>query len=122
MATNNPTVMIPNELSRATATAAPLLTLTDDGAITIPAGIVTLNKAGAIAATLAAPVRDGLMLIVFSETAQAHTLTVAGGLRGAGAGADVGTFGGAIADGIVLFSKGGYWFDVPGTNVNVTFA
>ncbi len=101
-----------------------------DGAITIKEGIVAVTKAGVCAMTLAAPAvgnqaaggDDGKVLWVDSHTAQAHTLTVSGGLRGAGAGADVGTFGGAIGDGVLLYAYNGAWYPVPGTNTNVTFA
>lgn len=96
-----------------------------DGAISLKAGIVVLTKAGVAAMTLAAPtsdIDDGSVLIFDSHTAQAHTVTIAGGLRGAGAGADVGTFGGAIGDGFSVYAYQGAWYPVPGTNVNVTFA
>jgi hypothetical protein len=72
--------------------------------------------------TLAAPTVNGRVLVFDSATAQAHTLTVEGGLRGAGAGADIGTFGGAIGDGVTLYSLDGAWYPWPGTNLNVTFA
>ena len=62
----------------------------------------------------------GARLVVISVTAQTHTLTYAAGFNGAGAGADVGTYGGAIADGIVLTAIDGVWFVEPGGNTNVT--
>lgn len=93
--------------------------LTDSGAITIPSGFVVLNKAGVIAATLAAPTANGQILIVVSETAQAHTLDLAtSGINGGSA--DVGTFGGAIGDGVGLISHDGVWYSF--ANTNVTFA
>ena len=102
----------------------PVQEASESGAITIKSGIVVLTKAGVAAMTLAAPTAsdDGKVLIIDSLTAQAHTLTLAGGLRGAGAGADVGTFGAAIGNGIALYAYGGAWYPVPGTNTNVTFA
>lgn len=99
----------------------PTQELTDDGAITIPCGLVVLNKAGVIAATLAAPAYNGQILMIVSETAQAHTLDLATSGVNAGS-ADVGTFGGAIGDGVCLMSHGDHWYVVPGTNLNVTFA
>lgn len=100
----------------------PLQVASADGAITIKDGIVVITKASAAALTLAAPsIDDNGVLIIDSHTAVAHTVTLAGGLRGAGDGADVGTFGGAIGDGIVLYAYNGAWYPVPGTNVNVTF-
>lgn len=103
----------------------PVVLASADGAITIKHGIVAITKAGVCALTLAAPtagVDDGKTLIIDATTAAAHTLTISGGLRGAGSGADVGTFGGAIGDGIMLYARNGAWYPVPGTNTNVTFA
>lgn len=97
----------------------PTQELTDSGAITIPSGVVILNKTGVIAATLAAPQADGMVLWVVSETAQAHTLDLATSGVNAGS-ADVGTFGGAIGDGVGLVSHGGHWYSF--ANTNVTFA
>jgi hypothetical protein len=94
-----------------------------DGAITIKSGIVVITKAGVAALTLAAPIAgtdDGKELIIDSHTAQAHTVTIANGLRGAGASADVGTFGAAIGNGLTLYAYNGAWY--PTRNVNVTFA
>ncbi len=104
--------------------AQPILPMSADGAITIRSGIVSVTKTGVCAMTLAAPdySDNGKRLVIDSHTAQAHTLTISGGLRGAGSGADVGTFGGAIGDGIELYAYNGSWFPVPGTNVNVSFA
>jgi len=96
-----------------------------DGAISVKMGIVLITKATAAALTLAAPTAttdDGKVLIIDSATAAAHTVTVATGLRGAGAGADVGTFGAAIGNGVALYAYNGAWYPVPGTNLNVTFA
>lgn len=93
-------------------------------AITLKSGLVVLSRSGgAAAATLAAPTAgddDGKILTVIATTAQAHTLTIANGLSGVGASADVGTFGGAIADRVVLQAYNGAWY--PLVNVNVTFA
>lgn len=104
-----------NILDGVTATAAELniaadksvQTLTDDGAITAKNGICLLNKAGAIAATLANPTAttdDFKRLSIRSLTAQAHTVTVTGGFGNGGSGEDVATFSGAIGDGIELMA------------------
>lgn len=94
------------------------------GAINIRSGIVVITKSSAAAAmTLAAPTAgldDGKVLVIDSTTAQAHTVTIANGLRGAGSSADVGTFGGAIGDGVTLYAYNGAWY--PTRNTNVTFA
>jgi hypothetical protein len=90
-----------------------------DGAVaSVAGGIVRITKAGVCALTLAAPVTDGIMLIVTSNTAHAHTLTVTGGAGGAGQ--DVGTFGGAINDSCTLVTAGLAWHVV--STRNVTFA
>jgi hypothetical protein len=93
-----------------------------NGAINIKEGIVAITKTSAAALTLAAPTLNdnGKTLIIDSQTAFAHTVTVAGGLRGAGASADVGTFGGAIGDGFSVYAYNGKWYPV--RNTNVTFA
>lgn len=96
-----------------------------NGAITIKHGHVLVTKAGVCAMTLAAPVAgvdNGCVLVIDSQTANAHTLTLSGGLRGVGASADVGTFGGAIGDGVTLYAYNGAWYPVPSSNQNVTFA
>lgn len=103
----------------------PVQVMSADGAITIKSGIVHITKAGVCAMTLAAPAAgtdDGKILYIFSGTANAHTLTIANGLRGAGAGADVGTFGAAVANGVTLYAYNGAWYDLPSSNAGVTFA
>lgn len=85
-------------------------------------GQVIVTKAGVCALTLAVPVRNGVRLTILATTAHAHTLTVSGGIGGAGTSADVGTFGGAIGDGVTLISYNSLWWVEPGTNLNVTFA
>lgn len=119
MAQQEATRPIPFNMPFGAGTQYPTQELTDDGAITIPCGLVVLNKAGVVAATLAAPQADGMVLFIVSETAQAHTLDLA--TTGVNAGsADVGTFGGAIGDGVVLVSHGDHWYSF--ANTNVTFA
>jgi hypothetical protein len=101
----------------------PTQTLTDDGAVTLVDGVVFLNKAGAIAATIADPptAMDGARLTVISLTAQAHTLSNAAGsgFNGGGAASDIGTFAAAIANNIELVAKGGVWYVVNNTNVTL---
>ena len=112
---------IPNNPTYGVAPTLPVEVHATGAAITLLAGgIVELTEAGASAMTLANPVGNGHVLYISSKTAQAHTITVADGLHGLGAGEDVGTFGGAIDDCVVLVSSGGYWCQV--SNVNVTFA
>jgi hypothetical protein len=96
---------------------------TDTAISLLSGGMVFITKGSAAALTLAVPtVQNGARLVIISTTAFAHTVTVTGGLGGAGTGADVGTFGGAIGDGVVLVSYNGTWHVEPGSNLNVTFA
>lgn len=113
---------IPNNLPNPVAQQTAYQVVSATGAITIPGGLAMITKAGVAVLTLAAPTVDGLILTIDSHTAQAHTVTITAGLRGAGAGADVGTFGGAIGDGDTLYSYNGFWFPMPGANTNVTWA
>lgn len=96
-----------------------------DGAITIKEGNVVITKGSAGAYTLAAPTAgsdDYKILNVYSTTAFAHTVTIANGLAGAGASADVGTFGAAAANRFTVFAYNGAWHLYGGAPVNVTFA
>lgn len=96
--------------------------ITADGAISIANGLVILNKAGAIAATLASPAAttdDGKLLVIVSITAQAHTVTLTAGFNGGGASKDVATFGGAIGDGLVLVAYQGKWYILTSTNITL---
>lgn len=89
---------------------------TADGAIaSIAGGHVHITKAGVCVLTLAAPARDGATLVIVSETANAHTVTVAA--PGGGAGQNVGTFGGAINDATTLVSRNNLWWVVSTRNV-----
>lgn len=109
-----------NLLDGVTATTAELnlndkeaQTMTADGAITIKNGIVKLNKAGVLAATLANPTDvtdDGKRLTILALQAQANTVTVTGGFGNGGAGEDVATFSGAIGDNLNLIASGGFWY------------
>lgn len=117
MATQAATRPIPFNLPFGAGVQFPTQELTDSGAITIPCGLVVLNKAGAIAATLAAPQGNGLLLVISSETAQAHTVDLAtSGVSGGSA--DVGTFGGAIGDCVALVSHEGHWYQISNHNVS----
>ena len=87
--------------------------LTADGAITIKNGVVKLNKAGVLAATLANPTDvtdDNKELMIYAATAQANTVTVTGGFGGGGTGEDVATFSGVVGDNITLRAFGGKWY------------
>jgi hypothetical protein len=58
---------------------------------------------------------------IVSATAAAHTVTAATiGFNAADAAGDVGTFGGAVGDGLTVLAYGGEWLVL--RNVNVTLA
>lgn len=85
--------------------------MTSNGAITIKQGMVTLNKSGVLAATLANPTAttdDYKRLTIVSLSAQAHTITCTGGFGNAGTGEDVATFTAAIGACLDLIAFQGY--------------
>jgi hypothetical protein len=100
--------------------------VTANGAISIPTANTTyyITKAGVAAMTLADPTattHDGLTLTFVATTASAHTLSNAAGsgFNDAGASGDIGTFGGAIGDNIVITAYQGKWLVVSKTNVTI---
>lgn len=102
---------------------APLQVITAAGAITIKEGFVLINAGSGIAVTLAAPlagIDDGCHLTIRSMTAQAHTVTnTSPGFNNGGASKDVGTFGGAIGDGLSVIASAGVWWTTGLTNVTL---
>lgn len=97
--------------------------LTSNGAINIKDGVVTLNKDGILAATLANPIAttdDFKRLRIIAATANAHTVTVTGGFGGGGSGEDIATFSGVIGDTLSLIAYQGKWY-ITGTH-QVTIA
>ncbi len=105
----------------------PLVAVTADGAISVPSVNTTyfITKAGVAAMTLVDPTattHDNLQLTFISVTANAHTLSngAGSGFNGGGAGSDVGTFGAAKGNNIVIRAYQGDWYVV--SSVNVTLA
>lgn len=103
----------------------PIAAVTADGAIAVPSVNTTyfITKAGVAAMTLVDPTattHDGLRLTFVATTANAHTLDLVTGINGGAA--DVGTFGGAAGDGVTIIAYQGAWYQVPGSNTNVSFA
>jgi hypothetical protein len=98
-------------------------TLVNNGAVSIKAGVFTLNKGSAITATLAEPTvttDDFKRLTIVSLTAQAHTVAIAtDGFGHGGANYIKATYGGAIGDSMSLIAFQGFWY-VTGVQ-NVTF-
>lgn len=95
-----------------------------DGAITQKQGVVYITKAGIAVLTIADPVAttdDGKTLTVISTTANAHTLSngAGSGFNAGGAATDVGTFGGAKGDNIMITAYQGKWYVVAKTNVTL---
>ena len=104
----------------------PVVAVTADGAISVPTVNTTyfITKAGVAAMTLVDPTattHDGLKLTFISATANAHTLSNAAGsgFNAGGSGADVGTFGGAKGDNIVIRAYQGDWYVETKTNVTL---
>jgi hypothetical protein len=94
-----------------------------DGAVVIQTSTVFITKVEAAALTLAAPTvddDDGVEIWVIDTSGAAHTLTVAPGYNAEGTAGDIGTFGGAVGDGIGLRAFQGEWYVIPGSNLNVT--
>lgn len=119
MAVTAATRPIPFNLQYGAGVQVPTQNASGDGAITIPSGNVFITKGSAAALTLAAPQGDGLRLAISSTTAFAHTVDLAtSGINGGSA--DVGTFGGAAFDYVVLVSYNGHWYVE--SKLNVTFA
>lgn len=96
-------------------------TVIADGAITIKNGVVILAKTGggALAVTLADPAAGDnyKKLYIFNGDASASTVTSAGGFGGAGAGEDVATFTGTLADSLTLMAYATKWHIVGGHQV-----
>lgn len=120
-------VTIDGVLVKDTAVTArfPVVAVTADGAITVPNGNTTyyITKAGVAAMTLVDPTattHDGLRLTFIATTANAHTLDLVTGINGGAA--DIGTFGGAVGDGVTIEAYQGVWYEVPNNNANVTWA
>lgn len=106
------------------AGGGPVTVASANGAITAKSGTVAITKGTAAALTIADPVSgsdDGKILRIVSTTAAAHTVSNAAGsgFNAGGASSDVGTFGGAIGDNLVLIAYGGKWLVLSKTNVTL---
>ena len=97
-----------------------------NGAVSIPASgrlKVFITKGTAANLTLAAPTattHDGVEIVFISTTAAAHTVQAATiGFKAGDAASDVGTFGGAIGDGMTVTAYQGEWLVIDKTNVTL---
>jgi len=93
--------------------SSPMTVITGDGAIDITLGDwFRLTKGSAAAITLADPKQadNGRQIVIVSGSAQAHTITVAGGIGGAGGSDDVITFTNRIAASVTLKAINGSWY------------
>lgn len=96
--------------------------MTADGAVPIADGIVFLNKAGALAATIDSPPTsmNGAVLRIVSLTDQAHTVTYATvGFNGDTTSGDVATFANAAGNAMELVAYNGVWYAVNLTGVTL---
>lgn len=92
------------------AAAAPP-TYTADGALTLLPGVSFIGSGAARAMTLASPslYQNGMVMVIYASTAQAHTVTYTPGFFGTTTLSDVCTMGGAVGDNLVVFAQNGVW-------------
>lgn len=97
--------------------------LTTNGALAVAGGTYVITKAGVLADTLAAPtagIQDGMIIMLSSTTANAHTLTATGLLQTGTASVNVATFAAQAGAGLTLMSYGGKWIVL--ASVGITFS
>lgn len=96
-------------------------TYTASGAIALMPGIVYIGASGAGAMTLANPTtaQNGMVMVIYASTAQAHTVTYTAGFFGTTTSSDVATFGGAVGDNMVIYAQGGQWWALVTRNVTI---
>jgi len=115
--------VINGKVGRETGRVVKLLT---SGAIPIMPGRITtyaiIKGGAAFVGTLAAPAAadNGKVIMIWSETAVAHTITVAAGWNGGGGATDLGTFGAASGNGLIAIAHEGNWYIV--SNINVVLS
>lgn len=96
--------------------------ITSSATVDTDGGFVFIGGGSATTITLPDPTKDGIVYEFVAITAQAHVVdnSAGSGFNGAGAGSDIGTFGGAVADRLRVVSYNGAWY--VSNNVNVTLA
>lgn len=109
---------------QSSGTIETLVALTTNGAINPnTAANYVITKAGVLADTLAAPTAttdDGKVILVTSNTANAHTITATGLLQTGSASVNVATFAAQAGAGVTLMAYQGKW-NVLGS-VGITFS
>lgn len=85
-------------------------TYTASGAIAVEPGVVTLNAGSALAMTLVDPTtaQNGMIMVIRSATAQAHTVTYTAGFNGGTTTRDVATYS-VIGSTLVIIAIAGNW-------------
>ena len=83
--------------------------------------VITLNKAGVQAMTLAAPskAQDGIMVTILSVTANAHTVTYTAGFYADTTSSDVATYAAKAGASMTIIARGGTWGVVALANVTL---
>lgn len=96
-------------------------TYTASGAITIQPGVQFLGSGGALAMTLANPTteQNGMIMIITSTNASAHTVTYTAGFGGGTTARDVATYGGAVNDSMTIIAFNGVWWVISTRNVTL---
>lgn len=95
-------------------------TYTASGAITVEPGIVTLNAGSALAMTLVDPTvaQNGMVMIIRSATAQAHTVTYTAGFNGGTTARDVATYS-VIGSTLIIMAINGNWCVISAATVAI---
>ncbi len=103
----------------------PPINLATNGALSVSSGVYVITKAGVLAVTLAAPtatVQDGMIIMLTSTTANAHTLTATSLLDNGGSGVPytTATFGAHAGAYIRLKAYQGLWYVLDSSNVTLS--
>lgn len=107
-------------------TTSPIITITTSGAIPVSSGNYIITKSSAAAVmTLAAPTAgtmDGMVIKVYSQTAQAHTITATSLVENGASGSPYTTitFGAYIGSSITLKANNGVWLVVTSSSATIT--
>lgn len=104
---------------------SPSVNVGASGALSVSSGNYVITKAGVAAMTLAAPtagVQDGMIIVLISDTAYAHTLTATSLLENGASGSPytTATFGAYIGANITLRAYNGTWVVIAVSNVSLS--